>query len=119
MLRTGGGRASVRAVPFMGAITAARHNATLKAFHQRLIDTGKPRLVAIVAIARQMLTIRNAIMRSQQACTSDVQAASIWLPHRGRETGVAQGRSCQGRGRAATALNRTGIPASITRQNDH
>jgi transposase len=73
----GGGRASVRAVLFMGAITAARHNATLKAFHQRLIDAGKPKLVAIVAVARKLLTIRNAIIRSGQAWKSEVQAASI------------------------------------------
>ncbi len=73
----GGGRASVRAVLFMGAITAARHNATLKAFHQRLIDAGKPKLVAIVAVARKLLTILNAIIRRGQAWQSQVQAASI------------------------------------------
>jgi transposase len=73
----GGGRASVRAVLFMGAITAARHNATLKAFHQRLIDAGKPKLVALIAVARKLLTILNAIIRSGQAWQSEVQAASI------------------------------------------
>jgi transposase len=73
----GGGRASVRAVLFMGAITAARHNATLKAFHQRLIDAGKPKLVALIAVARKLLTILNAIIRSGQAWKSEVQAASI------------------------------------------
>lgn len=73
----GGGRASVRAVLFMGAITAARHNAALKAFHQRLIDAGKPKLVALVAVARKLLTILNAIIRSGQAWHSQVQAASI------------------------------------------
>jgi len=73
----GGGRASVRAVLFMGAITAARHNATLKAFHQRLIDAGKPKLVALVAVARKLLTILNAIIRSGKAWKSEVQAASI------------------------------------------
>lgn len=73
----GGGRASVRAVLFMGAITAARHNTILKAFHQRLIDAGKPKLVALVAVARKLLTILNAIIRSRQAWKSDVHAASI------------------------------------------
>jgi transposase len=58
----------------MGAITAARHNATLKAFHQRLIDAGKPKLVAV---ARKLLTILNAIIRSGHAWQSEVQAASI------------------------------------------
>jgi len=73
----GGGRASVRAVLFMGAITAARHNTILKAFHQRLIDAGKPKLVALVAVARKLLTILNAIIRSGQAWKSQVHAALI------------------------------------------
>lgn len=73
----GGGHASVSAVLFMGAITAARHNTTLQVFHQRLIDARKPKLVALVAVARKLLTILNAIIRSGQAWKSEVHAASI------------------------------------------
>jgi transposase len=62
----GGGRGSVRAALFIGALVAVRHNATLKAFHQRLIDAGKPKMVAIVAVARKLLTILNAIVRDQK-----------------------------------------------------
>jgi len=62
----GGGRSSVRAALFVGALTAARHNPTLKAFHQRLIDAGKPKIVAIIAVARKLLTILNAIIRDQK-----------------------------------------------------
>jgi transposase len=61
----GGGRASVRAILFVGALTAARHNPALKAFHQRLIAAGKPKIVAVVAVARKLLTILNAIIRDQ------------------------------------------------------
>ncbi|WP_375465290.1 IS110 family transposase [uncultured Methylobacterium sp.] len=60
----GGGRASVRAALFMGALVAARHNPTLKAFRDRLVATGKPRIVAVVATARKLLTILNAMLRS-------------------------------------------------------
>ena len=59
----GGGRASVRAALYMGAVTASRHNPTLKAFRDRLIAAGKPKLVAIIAVARKLLTILNAIIR--------------------------------------------------------
>jgi transposase len=59
----GGGRASVRAVLFVGAMVAARHNPELKAFRDRLVAAGKPKLVAIVATARKLLTILNAIVR--------------------------------------------------------
>ena len=60
-----GGRASVRAAVFMGALTAARHNHVLRAFHQRLIAAGKPKMVALIAVARKLLTILNAILRDK------------------------------------------------------
>ena len=59
----GGGRTAVRTALFMGALVAARHNPTLKAFRDRLVANGKPKLVAIVATARKLLTILNAILR--------------------------------------------------------
>ena len=62
----GGGRSAVRTVLFMGALAAARYNPTLKAFRQRLIDAGKPKMVAAIAVARKLLTILNAIVRDQK-----------------------------------------------------
>jgi transposase len=62
----GGGRSTVRTVLFMGALAAARYNPTLKAFRQRLIDAGKPKMVAAIAVARKLLTILNAIVRDQK-----------------------------------------------------
>jgi transposase len=60
----GGGRAPIRAALHMGAITAARHNPALKAFRERLLAACKPKMVALVAVARKLLTILNAIARS-------------------------------------------------------
>jgi transposase len=60
-----GGRASVRAVLFLGAMTAMRWNPTLRTFHQRLRAAGKPKMVAIIAVARKLLTILNAILRDK------------------------------------------------------
>jgi transposase len=57
----GGGRASVRTALFMGALVARRHNPVLKAFFERLIAAGNPKKVAIIAVARKLLTILNAI----------------------------------------------------------
>ncbi|WP_421758802.1 IS110 family transposase [Devosia sp.] len=62
----GGGRTAVRTALFMGALVAARHNPTLKAFRDRLVAAGKPKLVAIVATARKLLTILNAIVRDKK-----------------------------------------------------
>jgi transposase len=61
-----GGRPTVRTALFMGALVAARHNPTLKAFNDRLLANGKPKLVALIATARKLLTILNAIIRDQK-----------------------------------------------------
>lgn len=62
----GGGRTAVRTALFMGALVAARRNPTLKAFRDRLVANGKPKLVAIIATARKLLVILNAILRDQK-----------------------------------------------------
>ena len=62
----GGGRTSIRSAMFVVAMVAARHNPVLKAFHQRLIQAGKPKMVALVAVARRMLTILNAMIRDNK-----------------------------------------------------
>jgi transposase len=62
----GGGRADVRAALFTGAMVAARYNPDLKLFRDKLVQAGKPKLVALVATARKLLTILNAIVRDQQ-----------------------------------------------------
>ena len=63
---TGGGRSSVRAALFLSAMVAAKHNPLLKAFHQRLITAGKPKMVALIAVPRKLLTILNAIIRDNR-----------------------------------------------------
>lgn len=62
----GGGRGKVRAVLFMAALVAARYNPALKAFRNRLVAAGKPKIVAIVATMRKLLTILNAIIRDNK-----------------------------------------------------
>ena len=62
----GGGRAGLRAALYMGAVTASRHNPALRAFRDRLLATGKPPMVALIAVARKLLTILNAIIRDKQ-----------------------------------------------------
>lgn len=61
-----GGRASVRSALFMAAMVASRHNPTLKAFRDRLVAAGKPKLVALIAVARKLVTILNAIIRDSK-----------------------------------------------------
>jgi len=62
----GGGRKSVRTALFMAAMVAARHNPVLKTFRDKLVAAGKPKLVALIAVARKLLTILNALLRDNQ-----------------------------------------------------
>ena len=62
----GGGRKSVRSALFLAALVASRHNPVLKAFRERLVAAGKPKMVAAIAVARKLLTILNAILRDNK-----------------------------------------------------
>lgn len=59
-----GGRASVRAVLYMAALAASRHNPMIKAFYQKLLAAGKMKKVALVACMRKLLVILNAMVKS-------------------------------------------------------
>jgi transposase len=58
-----GGRAGLRRVLYMAALTAARHNAVIKEFYQRLRANNKPFKVAITACMRKLLAIINVMIR--------------------------------------------------------
>jgi len=62
----GGGRKTVRSALFLAALVACRHNPVLKAFRERLLAAGKPKMVAVIAAARKLLTILNAMLRDRQ-----------------------------------------------------
>jgi len=62
----GGGRTSVRTVLFMGALVASRFNPVLKDFRDKLVAKGKPKMVALIAVARKLLTMLNAILRDKK-----------------------------------------------------
>lgn len=62
-----GGRADVRRVLYMAALTAVRVNPAIKAFYQRLVTAGKPRKVALIAAMHKLLTVLNAILRDRKA----------------------------------------------------
>ena len=59
-----GGRAAVRTVLYMGALVGIRYNPVIKVFYQRLRAAGKPAKVALVACMRKLLTILNAMVRT-------------------------------------------------------
>ncbi|MDN8010810.1 transposase, partial [Burkholderia multivorans] len=62
--RVQGGRFEIRRVLYMATLTATRHNPAIKTFYQRLTAAGKLPKVALVACMRKLLTILNAMVRS-------------------------------------------------------
>lgn len=65
-----GGRASVRSVLYMAALTGLRSNPALQEFAERLYARGKPGKVVLVACMRKLLGILNTMMRTN----------SFWAP---------------------------------------
>jgi transposase len=61
-----GGRTCVRTALYMAAVSAIRCNPSFKAFYKRLVQDGKPRKVAIVAVARKLVVLANAIVKADR-----------------------------------------------------
>jgi transposase len=60
---TWGGRAAVRSVLYMAAVSASTHNPSISAFYQRLVARGKERKVVLIACIRKLVTMLNAMLR--------------------------------------------------------
>ena len=65
--RTQFGRAHVRRKMYMGVLSAVRHDKRFKAFYERLLDLGKPKKVAQIAVLRKMLVILNTMIMKNEA----------------------------------------------------
>jgi transposase len=68
-----GGRAPVRHVLYLAAMSASNWNPVLKAFHNRLKAAGKLHKIVIVAVMRKMITMLNAMVRDDL----------VWADHLG------------------------------------
>jgi transposase len=58
-----GGRVGVRTALYLAALCGRRWNPQLRVFYERLRAAGKPKKVALIACARKLLTILNAMAR--------------------------------------------------------
>lgn len=72
-----GGRASVRDALYMATVVASRWNPVIKRFYQRLRHDGKVFKVAITACMRKLLTILNAMVRSQKRWQPALAATKV------------------------------------------
>ena len=61
---TEAGRPQVRRVLYMAALTASRTNPVLKPFYLRLVNQGKPKKLALIAVARRLVELLNLMMKN-------------------------------------------------------
>lgn len=64
-----GGRPDLRSALYMAALSAARYNPDLRTFHQRLIQNGKPAKLALIAVARKLIVLANALVAKDRTWT--------------------------------------------------
>jgi transposase len=62
----GGGRKRVRDALYMAALNAVRRDGPFRSFYQKLRTAGKPAKLALIAVARKLLTILNAMLRDRK-----------------------------------------------------
>ena len=60
------GNGMMRSMLYMAALNAVRTNLRMKFFYKRLIDRGKPRKVALTAVARKLALIAYAIYKTKE-----------------------------------------------------
>lgn len=61
-----GGRAVVRSALYLATWTAVRRAAPFRTIYEKLVAAGKPRQLALLAVARRMLVVLNEMMRTQR-----------------------------------------------------
>ncbi len=72
-----GGRRAGRAALYMGALVVTRRNPVIRAFYDRLVAAGKPKTLALTACMRKLLTILNAMMRTNTTWRQISQSAYV------------------------------------------
>ena len=60
------GNPRVRNMLYMAALVAIRHNAKMSDFYLRLVNKGKPKKLALIAVARKLLVVACAILNSKK-----------------------------------------------------
>ena len=60
------GNPRVRNMLYMAALVAIRHNTKMSDFYLRLVNKGKPKKLALIAVARKLLVVACAILNSQK-----------------------------------------------------
>ena len=66
-----GGRPALRRILYLAAVSATRSNPDGKAFYRRLTTAGKPAKVALIALARKLVILANALITENRVWQSE------------------------------------------------
>jgi transposase len=66
------GNPALRSVLYLCALSARRHNPRLTDFVQRMNKAGKPNNVVLIAVARKLLVMAHAVIRTQKPFTANL-----------------------------------------------
>ena len=67
--QTGHGRAGIKPSLFLAAMAARNSHSNLKTFYEQLVNRGKNKMVALVALMRKIIVIANAKLKINYATT--------------------------------------------------
>ena len=70
-----GGRARIRRMLYLAAVSAVRWNPQMGIFYRRLRDVGKPAKLALIAVARKMLILANTLIAHDRSWQPTAPAA--------------------------------------------
>jgi transposase len=62
-----GGRAAVRRMLYLAALSAAQHSSDMKAFYSRLLANGKAHKAALIAVARKLVLLANTLIAQDRS----------------------------------------------------
>jgi transposase len=62
-----GGRSQVRSALYMCTLVATRFNPVIRDFYKKLLAAGKPKMLALVACMRKLLTILNSMLKNNRS----------------------------------------------------
>jgi len=70
--KTAIGKKIPKKVLYMAAVVASRHNPDLKLFYERLVKSGKPKKVALVAVMRKLICLVNTLLAEDRLWVKNI-----------------------------------------------
>ena len=71
------GNPRLRRVLYLAAVAAAKTDSPLRDFYQRLLVKGKPKKVALIAVARKLLTLAFTLVKTQRPYDPEFQSTAL------------------------------------------